>query len=161
MGILISSEEIKPYLEEARREGKRIVFTNGCFDILHAGHVRYLKEAKALGDILIVGLNSDISVQLIKGSQRPICHEDERAEVLAAIGCVDYVILFDDPTPLPIIEKIEPDILVKGEDWKEEAIVGREFVEGRGGKVIRIPLKEGVSTTAIIKKIVEMHQSRR
>ncbi len=150
-------EGLKALLREARREGKKVVFTNGCFDILHAGHVKYLKEARALGDILVVGVNSDRSVRAIKGEKRPVIPQEERVEVLSALSCVDYVVVFDDPTPLRLIEELEPDILVKGADWREEEIVGKGVVESRGGRVVRIPLKEGVSTTGIIRRICELY----
>ena len=134
-----------------------MVFTNGCFDIIHAGHVQYLREAKALGDLLIVGVNSDRSVRAIKGDRRPIIPEEERLEVLSALECVDYLILFDDPTPLRLIQEIGPDVLVKGEDWKMEEIVGREVVEERGGRVVRIPFRRKVSTTGIIERICRLY----
>jgi rfaE bifunctional protein nucleotidyltransferase chain/domain len=136
-----------------RRDGKRIVFTNGVFDILHPGHLRYLQHARSLGDILIVGLNSDASVRRNKGPERPINSQEERAEILEALECVDLVVLFDDDTPAEIIRAIQPDILVKGADWAEDAIVGRDTVEARGGKVIRVPVQAGFSTSALIEKI--------
>ena len=138
----------------ARAEGKTIVFTNGVFDILHPGHVRYLRDARALGDLLIVGVNSDRSVKaLAKAPDRPINGESERAEVLAALASVEAVVIFDEDTPHAIISALQPDILVKGADWGENAIVGRDVVEARGGKVVRIALAEGFSTTSIIQKI--------
>jgi len=140
--------------ERLRRAGKKLVFTNGCFDLLHAGHVRYLNQARALGDVLAVGLNSDRSVRAIKGEGRPIVPEAERAEVLAALGCIDYVCIFDDPTPQHIIDAVVPDILVKGADWGLDEIVGRQTVESAGGIVRSIPLVEGSSTTSIINKIL-------
>jgi D-glycero-beta-D-manno-heptose 1-phosphate adenylyltransferase len=131
-----------------------LVFTNGVFDILHPGHVRYLQEARALGDKLIVGVNSDRSVRALnKAAGRPINSEDERAEVLRALACVDEVVIFDEDTPHDIISKIQPDILVKGADWGENAIVGRDIVEAKGGRVVRIKLAEGYSTTKIIERI--------
>jgi rfaE bifunctional protein nucleotidyltransferase chain/domain len=131
-----------------------VVFTNGVFDILHPGHVRYLTAARALGDKLIVAINSDRSARaLAKGPNRPVNPEHERAEVLRALACVDEVVIFDEPDPHAIISKIQPDILVKGADWGEDAIVGRDVVEARGGRVVRIALAEGYSTTAIIKQI--------
>ena len=136
-----------------RAAGKRIVFTNGVFDILHPGHLRYLQQARALGDVLIVGLNSDASVRQNKGPQRPINPQEERAEVLEALACVDAVVLFDDDTPAEIIRAIQPDILVKGADWAENAIVGRDTVEARGGQVVRIPVEQGFSTSSIIDRI--------
>ncbi len=138
----------------ARSEGKTIVFTNGVFDILHPGHTRYLRDARALGDLLIVGLNSDRSARAQgKAPDRPINPEAERAEVLAALACVDAVVVFDEDTPHEIITALQPDILVKGADWGENAIVGRDVVEARGGKVVRIPLAEGYSTTKLIDKV--------
>jgi D-beta-D-heptose 7-phosphate kinase / D-beta-D-heptose 1-phosphate adenosyltransferase len=137
-----------------RASGKKLVFTNGCFDLLHAGHVRYLNLARALGDALVIGLNSDQSVRKLKGEGRPIVPEEERAEVLAALGCVDYVFIFDDPTPQRVIDAIVPDILVKGADWGLDEIVGRQTVEDAGGRVCNIPLVEGTSTTVIINKVL-------
>jgi D-glycero-beta-D-manno-heptose 1-phosphate adenylyltransferase len=131
-----------------------VVFTNGVFDILHPGHVRYLQAARALGDKLVVAINSDRSVrELGKAPGRPINSENERAEVLRALACVDEVVIFDEPDPHAIISKIQPDILVKGADWAEDAIVGRDVVEARGGKVVRIPLAAGYSTTSLIERI--------
>ena len=146
-------------LEPLKAASKRIVFTNGCFDLLHVGHVRYLKDAKDEGDILVVGLNSDKSVRQIKGPNRPIVSENERAEVLASLECVDYVTVFDEPNPLVTIETLMPHILVKGADWEKEAIIGKDVVESNGGRVVRIPLVEGASTSGIIEKIVSMHGS--
>lgn len=138
----------------ARAGGKIVVFTNGVFDILHPGHIRYLRDARALGDLLIVGINSDRSARALgKAPDRPINTEAERAEVLSALSAVDAVVVFDEETPHEIITLIQPDILVKGADWGENAIVGRDVVEARGGKVVRIPLAEGYSTTEIIKRI--------
>lgn len=142
------------FVEQARRGGKKIVFTNGVFDILHPGHVRYLRDARALGDVLIVAVNSDRSVRAQgKGPDRPISTEAERCEVLAALASVDGVVIFDEDTPHEIIKAIQPDILVKGADWGEDAIVGRDTVEARGGKVVRMTLAEGYSTTRLIEKI--------
>jgi rfaE bifunctional protein nucleotidyltransferase chain/domain len=129
------------------------VFTNGCFDILHVGHIRYLKEAKALGDILIIGLNSDRSIRIIKGVNRPIIPLEHRVEVLAAIEYVDYIIVFDKPTPLELIVRVRPDILVKGEDWEEDKILGGKEVKEYGGKVERIKFTTPTSTSDIIEKI--------
>ena len=140
--------------ERARGEGKKIVFTNGVFDILHPGHIRYLRDARALGDLLIVGVNSDRSVKALnKAPDRPINAEGERAEVLSALASVDAVVVFDEDTPHEIISAIQPDILVKGADWGENAIVGRDVVEARGGQVVRITLAEGYSTTKILERI--------
>ena len=139
-----------------RDQGRRIVFTNGVFDILHPGHLRYLQHARSLGDALIVGLNADSSVRRNKGPERPINPQEERAEVLEALACVDAVVLFEEDTPDRIIKAIQPDILVKGADWGENAIVGRDTVEARGGKVVRVPIEQGYSTTEIIRKIREL-----
>jgi D-beta-D-heptose 7-phosphate kinase/D-beta-D-heptose 1-phosphate adenosyltransferase len=138
-----------------RKLGKKVVFTNGCFDLLHVGHVRYLNEARRLGDALIVGINSDRSVREIKGESRPIVSEAERAEVIAALESVDYVLVFDDPTPKQVIDAIVPDVLVKGSDWGISEIVGRDTVERAGGAVLNIPLVEGSSTTDLIRKVVD------
>lgn len=140
------------YINDIRRHGKIVVFTNGVYDLLHPGHVRYLQAARALGDALVVGVNSDRSVRAIKGPSRPITPENERVEILSALRCVDAAIIFDEDTPADIIKAIQPDILVKGADWAENAIVGRDTVEARGGRVVRMPIEEGWSTTGIIAK---------
>lgn len=147
------SSDLSKLLSRLRSKGKQIVFTNGCFDILHAGHVDYLSRAKRLGDILVVGLNSDSSVQKIKGKRRPINKERNRAKVLASLYFVDYVTIFSEPTPEGLIKKLKPDVLVKGGDWKIEDIVGSNFVRGYGGKVKRIPYIKGYSTTSLVEKI--------
>ena len=134
-------------------QGRTVVFTNGVFDILHPGHLRYLQQARALGDALIIGLNADASVRRNKGPARPVNPEAERAEILEALACVDAVVVFEEDTPAEIIHAVQPDILVKGADWAEDAIVGRETVEARGGRVVRIPVEQGYSTTAIIDRI--------
>lgn len=157
MEKLLDSDSLKDRLNDLHRSGRRIVFTNGCFDILHAGHVRYLSEARSYGDILVVGLNSDKSVKLIKGENRPIIPELQRAEVLAGLWCVDYVTLFHESDPLKLIEKLKPDILVKGADWAEDQIVGADMVNANGGKVIRIRMVSGVSTSEIIQKILKIY----
>ena len=136
-----------------RTAGKRIVFTNGVFDLLHPGHVRYLQHARSLGDALIVGVNSDRSVRANKGPSRPITPELERAEILSALAVVDGVTIFDEDTPHAIVALVQPDILVKGADWAEDAIVGRDVVEARGGRVVRVPIEAGFSTTSIVEKI--------
>lgn len=136
-----------------RASGRRVAFTNGVFDILHPGHIRYLQQARALGDALIVGLNGDASVRRNKGPDRPVNDQRERAEILAALECVDAVVVFDEDTPADIIRAIQPDVLVKGADWAEDAIVGRDTVEARGGRVVRVPIEEGFSTSSIIEKI--------
>ena len=142
------------FVERARKDGQTIVFTNGVFDILHPGHTRYLRDARALGGVLIVGINSDRSVRALnKAPDRPINSEAERAEVLAALASVDAVVVFDEETPHELITALQPDILVKGADWGENAIVGRDVVEARGGRVVRIPLAEGYSTTKILERI--------
>ena len=138
---------------EARADGRRVVFTNGVFDLLHPGHVRYLQDARALGDLLIVGLNADASVRRNKGPGRPITSQDDRAEILAALACVDAVTIFSEDTPAEIIRLIQPDVLVKGADWAEDRIVGRDTVEARGGRVVRVPVEQGYSTTAIVERI--------
>lgn len=147
--------DLKKVLKEKRNSGKKIVFTNGCFDILHIGHIRYLEEAKGLGDILVVAINSDRSVREIKGEGRPIVPQDERAGILAALGFVDYVTIFDEPDPYSVISELLPDILVKGGDWDKEKIIGRDIVESRGGKVCSIPIIRGISTSKIIDRILK------
>ena len=141
-------------LEAWRAAGERIVFTNGVFDLLHRGHVEYLEEARALGDRLVVGVNSDASVRRIKGPERPLVPAAERAEIIAALACVDLAIVFDEDAPERLIREVRPDVLVKGGDWTPDRIVGREFVESRGGRVVSVPLREGLSTTALIERIV-------
>ena len=150
---VLDAAQLDAYLHDARSAGKRIVFTNGVFDILHPGHVRYLQAARAHGDLLIVGLNSDASVRRNKGPKRPINPQDERAEVLAALACVDAVSIFDDDTPADIIGRVQPDVLVKGADWPADQIVGRDTVEARGGRVVLEPVEQGYSTTDIIARI--------
>jgi rfaE bifunctional protein nucleotidyltransferase chain/domain len=154
---IVTAEKLVSGLDEARKAGQKIVFTNGCFDILHVGHVRYLAAAKSEGDLLIVGLNSDTSVRSIKGDRRPLVKQEQRAEVLASIVFVDYVVLFDEPDPLRLIQTLKPDILVKGADWGEENIVGAEFVKALGGKIIRAKLVPETSTTRIIERIVQRY----
>lgn len=151
---VVTTEQLVPLLAQARTQGKRIVFTNGCFDLMHVGHTRYLQAAKALGDLLVVGVNSDASVKsLNKSPDRPIVPESQRAEVLAALGCVDHVVLFAESDPSRLIRAVQPDVLVKGGDWSVETIVGRDIVEGRGGLVKTIPLVPGVSTTTLVHRI--------
>ena len=145
--------EASRLVTDLRASGKTIVFTNGVFDLLHIGHLRYLEEARGLGDALLVGVNSDRSVRDLKGPGRPITAEGERAEVLAALTCVDGVVIFDEETPRDLIQAIQPDVLVKGSDWAEDAIVGRDIVEARGGRVVRIAIQPGHSTTRIVEKI--------
>jgi rfaE bifunctional protein nucleotidyltransferase chain/domain len=144
-------------VERLRSAGKTIVFTNGVFDLLHVGHVRYLQRARDLGDALLIGLNSDRCVRQIKGPERPITTESERAEVLEALGCVDGVVVFDEATPWNLIAAIQPDVLVKGADWAEDAIVGRDIVEARGGRVVRVTVEAGHSTSAIVARVRRRH----
>jgi rfaE bifunctional protein nucleotidyltransferase chain/domain len=151
--------ELVEIVRERRALGHQVVFTNGCFDLLHRGHTRLLQQARELGDLLIVGLNSDASVRRVKGPSRPVLPEEERAEVLSALASVDYVVFFDDPDPGSTIAALQPDVLAKGADWAKDQIVGRETVEGRGGRVVTIPLVEGSSTSGIIDRILE--QGRR
>jgi rfaE bifunctional protein nucleotidyltransferase chain/domain len=158
--ILTLEEAILRFGRE-KRNGRRIVFTNGCFDLLHPGHIGSLEQARALGDALIVGLNSDASVRALKGAGRPILPERERAEILAALECVDAVIIFDELTPRDVIARLLPDVLVKGGDWRGNQIVGREEVEAAGGRVVSIPVVPGYSTTEILRKIREGAPSSR
>lgn len=149
---MLTWNEAAAFVDAQRRLGRRIVFTNGVFDLLHPGHVRYLQAARAEGDVLIVAVNSDRSVRANKGPSRPIMPEQERAEVLMALSCVDAVVVFDEETPARIITHLQPDVLVKGADWAADAIVGRDTVEARGGRVVRVPVEQGWSTSAIIDK---------
>lgn len=145
--------ELKTRKSLSPRRPPRIVFTNGCFDILHVGHTRYLRDARALGDVLVVGINADASVKRLKGPERPIQNEDDRAEILASLASVDFVVRFDEDTPLALIEAIAPDVLVKGGDWPVEKIVGSNFVLARGGDVRSLPFHPGKSTTSLIERI--------
>ncbi|MGA6827402.1 D-glycero-beta-D-manno-heptose 1-phosphate adenylyltransferase [Nitrospira sp. NS4] len=155
---IVTREQLVSRLPALRAGGAKIVFTNGCFDLMHIGHTRYLQAARALGDLLIVGVNSDASVRsLEKAPERPIVPEAQRAEVLAALGCVDFVVLFPEPDPRALIAAVQPDILVKGGDWPPDRIVGRDIVEARGGLVTTIPLVPGHSTTALIHRIRSTH----
>ncbi len=151
---ILSTDQAVEKAAEIRRQGKRLVFTNGCFDLLHPGHTRYLAEARKHGDALMVGVNSDRSVRAIKGAQRPVTPEAERAEILAALESVDYVTVFDDLTPQALIARLLPDVLVKGADWGANEIVGREEVEAAGGQVISIPVADGFSTSALIQAVL-------
>ncbi|MCX7981786.1 MAG: D-glycero-beta-D-manno-heptose 1-phosphate adenylyltransferase [Syntrophales bacterium] len=160
MGQILTREELLTVINTLHREGKKIVFTNGCFDLIHIGHVRYLREAKKLGDVLIIGLNSDESVKRLKGPGRPIINQEDRAEILSSLEFVDFVTVFEEDTPINIISVIEPDVLVKGGDWPVEEIVGNEVVKKRGGKVVTLPFTEGKSTTRIIQRILEGHQKQ-
>jgi D-beta-D-heptose 7-phosphate kinase/D-beta-D-heptose 1-phosphate adenosyltransferase len=149
----VTLDEAVALVRDARNQGKTVVFTNGVFDLVHPGHTRYLQEARALGDLLIVGVNSDRSVRLNKGPDRPLTPELERVEILQALKCVDAVVVFDEETPHAIVSAIQPDVLVKGADWAENAIVGRDVVEARGGRVVRIEIQPGYSTTEIVRRI--------
>ena len=159
MNKITPRNELKATVDRLKREGKKVVFTNGCFDILHAGHTRYLREARKLGDALILALNSDSSVRSIKGPMRPIVPEAERAEVVASLDSVDYVTVFDELTPLELIEYLRPDVIVKGGDWAEKDIVGAETVRKWGGRVAIMPEIEGASTTNIIDKVLQVYRS--
>lgn len=159
MSKITPRNELKATVDRLKREGKKVVFTNGCFDILHAGHTRYLREARKLGDALILALNSDSSVRSIKGPMRPIVPEAERAEVVGALDSVDYVTVFDELTPLELIEFLRPDVIVKGGDWAEKDIVGAETVRKWGGRVAIMPEIEGASTTNIIDKVLQVYRS--
>ena len=149
----LSARDASAFARKIQARGGNVVFTNGVFDLLHLGHVRYLQEARMLGHALIVAVNSDRSVRAIKGPERPMNPESERAEVLAALACVDAAVIFDEETPHQIITAVQPDILVKGADWAAADIVGRDVVEARGGKVVRIPLTPGLSTTELIRRV--------
>ena len=149
--------ELVEVLKGLREAGKRIVFTNGCFDILHVGHVRYLAAARSKGDALVLGLNSDASVKSIKPDNRPIVSQDQRAEVLAGLACVDYITIFDEPDPLALIQTLRPDVLVKGADWEEAEIVGSDVVKSYGGHVVRVDVVPGISTSRIIQSILKLY----
>ena len=151
-------KELLEIIKGLKARRKRIVFTNGCFDLLHIGHVRYLEEARGLGDVLVVGVNSDASVRKLKGPQRPILPEEERAEILSGLGCVDYVTLFSELDPLKLITSLHPDVLVKGGDWTKEQIVGREVVERSGGEVVIIPFVGKASTSNLIETILKRYE---
>ena len=156
---LIDPESLTPILDGLRKEGKKIVFTNGCFDLLHVGHLRYLEQAREEGDLLVLGLNSDRSVRELKGETRPLLPQDERAEMMAALSMVDYIVIFDERTPLNLIKELRPDILVKGGDWKREDIVGGKEVEASGGRVVVVPEIPGRSTSNLIDEIVRRSKS--
>jgi D-beta-D-heptose 7-phosphate kinase/D-beta-D-heptose 1-phosphate adenosyltransferase len=147
-------------IKNLKTKGKRIIFTNGCFDLLHIGHIRYLEEAKALGDVLVVGVNSDSSVRKLKGPQRPILPEEERTEILSGLGCVDYITLFDEIDPLKLITSLQPNVLVKGGDWTKEQTVGREVVERSGGEVVILPFVQGASTSNLIETILKKYEKK-
>jgi D-beta-D-heptose 7-phosphate kinase/D-beta-D-heptose 1-phosphate adenosyltransferase len=153
MGKIVSQDELVQVAAREKRAGRRVVFTNGCFDLLHPGHVRCLADARRLGDVLIVAVNSDQSVRGNKGAERPLVPQQDRAEVLAALASVDYVTIFDEPTPRSLISRVVPNILVKGADWALDQVAGREEVEAAGGQVVSIPLAKGYSTTRLVEKI--------
>ncbi|MBP8976071.1 MAG: D-glycero-beta-D-manno-heptose 1-phosphate adenylyltransferase [Bacteroidetes bacterium] len=155
MGLVVERDQLVPIRNDLKRQGKKVVFTNGCFDILHRGHVEYLQKAKQLGDVLIVGLNTDASVKRLKGAERPIVQQEDRAIVIAALAAVDYVCLFDEDTPYELIRVIVPDVLVKGADWSVENVVGRDIVEAAGGMVKTIDFVPDRSTTSIITRIIQ------
>jgi len=152
----LSLEDLRAALVAHRTKGARIVFTNGCFDLLHVGHIRYLQQARRMGDLLVVGINSDDSVRRLKGPSRPVQPEQDRGEILAGLECVDYVVSFDQDTPLAVIERLTPDVLVKGADWPIDRIVGREVVEGAGGRVATITYVKGISTSVLIERICSL-----
>lgn len=154
---ILAIEDVAQKANTLRRAGKRLVFTNGCFDILHAGHIRYLAAARSKGDILVVGLNSDESVKIIKDEHRPIMNQEQRAEILAGLWCVDYIIIFNAPDPLKLIEAIMPDVLVKGADWREQDIIGADVVKAGGGEVVRVSVVPDISTSRIIERIVKRY----
>lgn len=161
MKKILKKDVLRKKLEELRKKGKKIAFTNGCFDILHVGHVRYLREARKTADALVLALNSDSSVRSIKGEKRPLINEKERAEILAALEFVDFVTIFEELTPLKLIKYLKPDILIKGGDWPEEKVVGREEVKKWGGRVEIIAEVKGKSTTNIVEKIKHIYCSGR
>jgi D-beta-D-heptose 7-phosphate kinase/D-beta-D-heptose 1-phosphate adenosyltransferase len=158
---VLDRNTLKEKVDSLRKAGSQVVFTNGCFDLIHIGHVRYLQEARELGDCLVVAVNSDSSVKQIKEPGRPIIPEGQRAEVVAALGCVDWVTIFDEPDPLDLIRLLKPDVLVKGTDWSEEEIIGAPEVKEAGGQVIRIPLVQGSSTSVILEKVRTTARSKK
>lgn len=158
-GKIFTREMVEQRLNWHRSRGRKIVFTNGCFDVLHTGHISYLKFCKQQGDIVVVGLNSDTSVKEIKGPERPVNNQHDRAAVLAALQCVDYVVTFAEPDPLELIKVVKPDVLIKGQDWEHKGVIGREFVQGRGGAVVLAPMVEGKSSTATIEKLKELEKA--
>jgi len=160
MDKIVSFSEIKALSRQYKAAKKTIVFTNGCFDIIHAGHVKYLSHAAGLGDILILGLNSDVSVKQIKGEKRPVIGQSHRSIVVAALWCIDHVVLFDEPDPHILIKAICPDVLVKGADWPEDKIIGADFVKKNGGRIERVFLEPDISTTKIIERIGELYYGK-
>ncbi len=159
MSKILNRIKLKEKIDALRTEGKKIAFTNGCFDILHVGHVRYLKEARKTADILVLALNSDSSVRSLKGDKRPLVSEEERAEVLAGLECIDFITVFPEPTPLELICLLQPDVLIKGGDWPEDKVVGRDEIQKWGGQVTLIPEVIGKSTTNIVDKIIAAYCS--
>lgn len=155
---IFSVQSAMQKVEFLRCQGKKIVFTNGCFDIVHAGHISSFMQAREFGDILVVGVNSDASIRRIKGEKRPIVAQENRLALLEALSCIDYLVLFDDDTPEELIRAIKPDVLVKGKDWEGKAVAGCDFVKSYGGKVCFIELEQGLSTTNIINKILEVNK---
>jgi len=151
-------DELKDIVSNLKKQNKKVVFTNGCFDILHVGHVKYLQKAKTYGDILIVAINSDNSVKGIKGNMRPVMPQEDRAEILAALTCIDYILIFEEPDPVRVISELMPDVLVKGGDYQLGEIKGREIVTAAGGKVLTIPEIKGKSTTKVIQTIIEKYK---
>ena len=160
MAKILDKDKLIQERKRLRSLGKRLVFTNGCFDLLHPGHVRYLREARSLGDALVVALNSDRTVRLLKGEGRPILNESERSEVISALEAVDYVVVFDEETPRELIADLLPDVLVKGGDWALDKIVGRDEVEAAGGTVRSLPYVEGSSTSEIIERLMRLEKPR-
>lgn len=154
-GKLKTLDELVPIVRDLRHQRKQVVFTNGCFDLLHRGHVRYLDQAKGLGDVLIVAINSDASVRALKGPDRPVMSHEERSELIAALAAVDYVLVFDELDPEKVIRALEPDLLVKGGDWPLDRVVGRQIVESRGGRVHTLPYVEGASSSQLLQRIRE------
>ncbi len=159
MGVekILNRSDLSIVINNLKKQGKKIVFTNGCFDILHPGHVTYLDKAKKLGDVLVLGLNSDASVKRLKGKNRPVLNQDERATIISHLEMVDFICIFDEDTPYELISLVKPDVLVKGGDWSVENIVGKDIVESYGGLVINIPYIEGKSTTGIIERILKIY----
>ena len=157
---IIGKKELLRVIKNLKTRGKRIVFTNGCFDLLHIGHIRYLEKARTLGDILVVGVNSDSSVRILKGPKRPILPVKERAEILSGLGCVDYITIFNEQDPLKLITSLHPHVLVKGGDWTKEQIVGGDVVERSGGKVVIISFVKGTSTSNLIGTILKKYEKR-
>ena len=153
MGQIITEDDLIFQLGPENRSGRRVVFTNGCFDLLHPGHIRSLEQARALGDLVVVGLNSDASVRGLKGPARPVLPQEDRAAILAALAAVDYIVIFDQPTPREILARLRPDVLVKGADWNLDSIAGREEVEAGGGRVESVPLEPGFSTTNLVDEL--------